>query len=134
MKTTADLVLTKVLPPIYMGCHRQAGHYFFTKGMRSLGGFAEERGLYALDTAFAPTDTQDQGLAWFHAGQSNGIPWNVISFWDRTIDRRPGSHSTFLLTGSFKFFSEAIVICRQDFPEVFERFNFEVKLVKNCFE
>lgn len=54
--------------------------------------------------------------------------WTALSFWDYSVDSRPGSSSTFVfdaLLGS----EEALAAARENFPAVFERFEFEVVLV-----
>ena len=126
---------------IYLGCgcRGQAGHYFFLPGMRNLySAFPEvdrlnRSALAQLDGAFAPQDTTNEGEAWFHTDNVNGIRYMVISFWDRSVDERHGSNSTFLLIGEAKSFNEAIAECRAAFPEVFNRFKFEIKLRRNMF-
>src|SRR4051794_21605890 len=123
------------LPPIiYNGCHERVGHFFFAPGMRSESFWDRDayqlnrRELCKLDAGFAPQNTFAQGEAWFHVGNVNGVKYMVISFWDNSIDSRPGSHSTFLILGEPLCFNDAIAKCREMFKEVFVRFKFEVKL------
>ena len=142
MKPIPKLAL--VLPPegmpglIYLGCHERPGHHFFTAGMRGLYSVAPAYQLNAyvlhqLDGRFAPQDTEEEGLAWFHCATVNDIPYMVISFWDRSVDERYGSNSTFLIIGQSKCFNDALADCKAAFPEVFRRFKFEVKLRRNMF-
>ncbi len=136
LKPIPKLALVPPLPPlIYCGCHGQVGHYFFMAGMRSLTTLVREANhseLCKLDTGFAPQDTNKEGEAWFHSERVGEIRYCVISFWDRSVDSRPGSHSTFLLFAD-KCFNDALADCRAAFPEVFSRFKFEVKLRANMF-
>jgi hypothetical protein len=46
--------------------------------------------------------------------------WTLVSMWDRSGDRRPGSHATFAL-GAELSDTEALAECKQLFPEVFTR-------------
>ena len=134
------LALVLPLPPIiYLGCNRGAGHFHFVPGMRSLHSFDSKAyelnfpALCKLDGGFAPQDTEDEGEAWYHIANVNGVRYNVLSFWDSSVDERGGSNSTFLLISPPKSFAEAIAECRAAFPEVFQRFKFEVKLRRNMF-
>jgi hypothetical protein len=123
----------KLVPPVpeilYCGCHEQTGHYFWTPGMRGHKLDHNYHDICKLDGCFAPKDTSKQGEAWFHSEPG----YMVISFWDNSIDTRPGSNSTFLLTGAPMCFNDAIAKCRLAFPEVFARFKFQITLRRNCF-
>jgi len=139
MKEIPKLELILPLPPlIYCGCHRVPGHHFFVPPMRPISSAGADihknnlKNLCRLDTGFAPQDTGAEGEAWFHSERVNGIRHQVISFWDRSVDPRPGSHSTFLIIGD-GCFNDAIAQCRGAFPEVFARFKFEVTLRRNMF-
>lgn len=134
MKPIPKLALAPGLPSlIYLGCNAQAGHYFYVPGMRSLHSVApvareaNYHELAKLDGGFAPQDTELEGSAWFHNERVGDIRYMVISFWDRSVDSRGGSCSTFLMLGD-KCFDDALAECRAQFPEVFRRFKFEIKL------
>jgi hypothetical protein len=47
-------------------------------------------------------------------------PWKIISWWDRSVDSRPGSHSTFV-GNEFKNHHELVLAAMQFFPAVFVR-------------
>jgi hypothetical protein len=141
MKPIPILKLILPLPPIiYLGCWEQRGHYFYIPGMQQLyqayrnSEAQNYKELCKLDGGFAPQDTTAEGEAWYHCWHLIDNVWClVISFWDNSVDRRPGSNSTFLLLRRPLSFSEAIQRCSEEFPEVFARFKFEVKLRKNMF-
>ena len=116
----------------YFGCFRQPGHYLW-RGPEDDHGYmptGRDHGLpfhpERMDAALAPRNASGgevhQGLASY--GLLNG--WTIISFWDNSIDRRPGSSSTFFIEGAH-YFEEALEIAREDFPKVFARLGFEVK-------
>lgn len=53
--------------------------------------------------------------------------WTALSFWDRSVDSRPGSCSTFVFDAPLAP-EEALAAAREAFPPVFERLEFEVVL------
>jgi hypothetical protein len=125
-------MLRLAYPRIYCGCHGRTGHFFFFPGMNQIIVHNSSPSLLKLDTGFAPQDTYAEGEAWYHSGRSGDTRYNVISFWDNSVDSRPGSHSTFLILGD-RSFNDALAECRKAFPEVFARFKFEIKLRRNMF-
>ena len=52
-------------------------------------------------------------------------PWTVLTFWDRSGDKRPGCCASFLLKGALDF-ATALETAREAFPQVFARFTFEI--------
>lgn len=76
----------------------------------------------ALDMGFLP-DTDIEGRARVQVIQN----WSVISFHDRSADRRAGSHSTFVFLGTFPGI-DGIAEAQRLFPSVFARYPFEVIL------
>lgn len=54
--------------------------------------------------------------------------WTAIAFANRTDDTRPGSNSVFIFEGELTF-DGAIEAARKHFPQVVERFNFEIRPV-----
>lgn len=110
----------------YFGCWKEVGHYLHTvTGSR--------RGMYAVPQdfpcAFAVLDCgvlppcvpQVEGRATLV--HLNG--WTLLSFWDRSVDTRPNSCSTFVVRGQYTF-AEACALAEQGFPRVWARFGFEV--------
>ncbi len=104
---------------------REAGHYLF-----DVDGTAIYRhkspipfSNAKLDGGFAPLDgMQPQGVA--RLTHADG--WTVLSFWDRSGDHRPGSHSTFVLHGT-RDFAAAVELARATFPSIWARYTFEVR-------
>lgn len=120
----------------YNGCHRQSGHYLFAPGMRTttryrsthkrFGHVLVEMGFVQyLDGGFCPgaeregwgrPDEQPEGLGALHHVDG----WTVWSFWDRTVDRRGNSNSTFVAEGEHDL--DAMKrIAAEHFPEVWRR-------------
>jgi hypothetical protein len=79
---------------------------------------------YSLDGGLLNGRSLGQGEAVVE--QRDG--WTALSFWDRSVDSRPGSSSTFvfdtLLTPE-----EALTAAREMFAPIFDRFTFAVVLV-----
>jgi len=112
----------------YFGCWGDVGHYLWTpdgRRARSAGPFT----ALDLDGRFCPgvvgrTDrispnVQPEGVAALH--HANG--WTVLAFWDRSVDRRRGSHSTYVIEGTHDF-GEAVRISSAAFPRVWARYPF----------
>lgn len=119
---------------IYNGCWGYIGHYTFdqhgdhTRAPAVLG---------SLDAAYCPGVTwlkrsgykpslevpreQPEGLAALH----HVAGWTVLSFWDRSVDGRLGSNSTFAAKGTHEF-DEAVALARAAFPAVWKRFSFAI--------
>ena len=51
--------------------------------------------------------------------------WTIITFNDCSVDKRPGSHSAFIMRG-IRTFEKAIKFAKKAFPHVFERIDFEI--------
>lgn len=116
---------------LYFGCWGdQPGH-----DLRSSDGLRHSRLPFgypaklegrALDGGFTPpvsmTTRIPNGLAVLH----HASEWTVLSFWDNSIDSRPGSHSTFVSRGTLSF-EDAVERAKAAFPSVWKRFTFEVR-------
>lgn len=104
----------------------QLGHHLYLPSGHSLhrvpAGFPFGR-YEVLDGSFLPisVDRPEGEATFFHI---NG--WTVISFWDLTGDRRPGSNSTFLARGHLDFDS-ACKRAKEKFSGVWSRFRFDVR-------
>lgn len=130
----------------YFGCWIEAGHYLWHRGAdgspvkkydrgesrrRLLGGHPHSTDAmqgeipwgYGLDGGLLKGRSLQQGEA--VSEQRDG--WTALSFWDRSVDSRGGSSSTFvfdtLLTPD-----DALAAAREAFPPIFERFAFAVAL------
>lgn len=108
----------------YFGCWGAPGHMLWRPNRTSLSHRTEpflSLGR-SLDGGFCPggvhasTREQEEGATRLHhiAG------WTVLSFWDRSGDRRHGSHSTFLVEGAHDF-TATVALAREHFPDVLDR-------------
>ena len=136
---------------LFHGCHKEAGHYWWAPGMRGRGdGYPFRRRKadgslsdepydyvpwrHAVDGALAPTGPQVEGIAAYAtAGCRIGTPdeewWSALSWWDRSVDKRPGSNATFVIDQ--KVSPEMLLgAARAKFPEVFARMKYEIVLPK----
>ena len=52
--------------------------------------------------------------------------FTIVSFWDRSSDKRFGSNSSFIEFGHYQF-NEMIALARIAFPKLFARFDFEIR-------
>lgn len=78
-----------------------------------------------LDCGFLGTGKQKLGEAslWICA-----VPqWTILSFWDRTHDKRYGCCSSFVLKGALNF-EDALAAAQEAFPQVFDKIGFEIKM------
>lgn len=124
----------------YFGCSKlkprdPVGHYLHDNNLRH--DWDVEKGLPVLwrngkiDGGFAARVYQPNGDS-IEApqGQARWMMcqgWTLISFWDRTGDSRPGSSSTFISKEHLTF-EQMVAIAKEEFPQIWNRFNFEVKL------
>ena len=110
----------------YFGCIGQHGHYMFKPGSRMTDWMFLDKNPWghSIDGRLCPDEKQIEGQARIH--QKDG--WTALSFWDRSIDRRPGSNSNFLAEGDHTF-DEMMLLANEHFPEVMERFVFNIELV-----
>lgn len=120
--------------PLYFGCWGDTGHSLWNthaRMVRELHPWGV--GSSGLDGTLAPTDPplrrgslrrdeMDEGIA----ALIHKDDWTALAFWDRSVDRRGGSNSVFLLPGTLTF-DEATRAAREAFPRVWERFSFEVR-------
>jgi hypothetical protein len=113
--------------PLYFGCWGESGHYLFTPD----GDTVRRAERLALPVALQPA-ALDQGYCPRRAGVRQGeakvthvAGRTVLAFWDRSVDTRPGSHSTFVLSGTLDF-DAAVAVARAAFPEVWARYRFAV--------
>lgn len=104
----------------YLGCINKAGHYLWkdqdTEDSYYGNKEIPEHILSKLDTGFCPKDTAVIGFV----QRTNIDDWVILSWWDRSVDSRPGSHSTFAAQG-FKNMGELQSEMRNKFPVVFSR-------------
>lgn len=115
----------------YFGCVGSSGHHFHATGARQRlwprgKGYTEAFGIPwpQLDGPLAPDNPNEvEGLALLHYKDG----WTALSFADRSIDHRGGSHSTFIFEASLNF-EAAVEAAETHFPEVVARYGFAIKL------
>ncbi len=91
------------------------------------GGFAPRirRGVVMVERSqVSPGEELPEGHAALH--HMNG--WTVISFWDRSVDDRGASCSSFVVEGELPW-AEAWEAAKTTFPTVVARYKFEVQHV-----
>lgn len=114
----------------YFGCWGGEGHFLRTVKKRYISNqhIPDLPFHYAkLDGGFLDQSSREQreGFARFlHVGR-----FTVISFWDRTVDHRPGSNSAFVIRGEYSF-DDAIEISKRAFPDIWRRFPFPIVEIK----
>jgi hypothetical protein len=110
----------------YFGCVGEVGHYHFVP---SDGGRPVKAGYYDApffphcDGAFCPTHTQKEGVVQLTHHRDD---WTILAFWDRSVDKRAGSHSTFMIQEKLNK-DEMIIRAKEAFPTIWARYCFEVQ-------
>jgi hypothetical protein len=108
----------------YFGPWERAGHYFFSPRGRSATFSERERIPWNdcdIDGKLQPLNTRQQGAALLHHRDG----WTALSFWDSSVDTRPGCNSTYLARGTWSF-DEMATIAKQHFAWRWSRMRFEV--------
>ena len=111
----------------YFGCIREAGHYLWTDERNSHYPDTISRQtpglnpalLKAIDGVFAPhclTEYQPEGLY----QESIVPPVRIVAWWDRSVDKRPGSNSALIGYG-FYTAEDMVEAAIQQFPSVMNR-------------
>jgi hypothetical protein len=119
----------------YYGCQNDTGHYWFAKdgewmGRKSIiAKLPESIGPYKVDGGFCPGAPKAHWGPSGHAAFHRVDGWSVLSFWDNSIEKRPGGCSTFVAKGTFHY-ATMREIAESQFPSVWKRFKFEIKLVE----
>lgn len=103
----------------------QPGHYLYDRNGRLVRNWPMLG--KNLDIGFCPETGgyQREGVAALE--HVNG--WTVLAFWDRSGDKRGSSNSVFLAEGKLTF-EEMVARAQEEFPEVWERFTFNVQLAE----
>jgi hypothetical protein len=113
----------------YFGCFGELGHYWWSTSLREkIFDTPQElgRGL-AIDGIYAPFGREIEGSAQivYMRPPNQHKAWTIIAFWDRSVDKRSGSNSAFVLEGVYPF-EDALHIAKGQFPDVFKRFTFPI--------
>lgn len=109
----------------YFGCwNGKLGHYLYDSR-----GIARHRDP---DCFPIRSTILDGGLLPPNKPQTEGVAtlchineWTIISFWDRTVDKRGGCNSSFVMRGVYDFGS-ACCRAKAKFPDIWNRFTFPI--------
>ena len=129
----------------YFGCQGQAGHYWWKpdkswtwdNGVRQIVGEALWNKVWPkIDGGFCPGASKDPKKPWQRTGPEvegeallhHVDGWSILSFWDRSVDKRGACNSNFIVRGEHTF-EEVLKAARESFPQVLDRLKFEIKLV-----
>ena len=107
---------------LYFGCIREPGHFLHSKKrgrVRTHEG--SPWGVYIDAGILKDGKVPDHPNGTFTMTKRDG--WTAVALWDRSIDPRPGSHSTFIVEADVTS-SELIEMAREQWPEVFGRKGF----------
>lgn len=108
----------------YFGAIGYAGHYLWKNALRpDYSRTIEHPWEYEIDGGLPPQDNKSgkEGAALLH--HKDG--WTAISFWDRSVDRRGGSHSTYIINKILSF-KEMVALAQMRFPARWAIMDFEV--------
>ncbi len=114
----------------YFGCKNGAGHYAHDVHGNYLG----RHWLNKLDGRTAPRRNRAElpqghcSLSYTTDGTDDGMV-TLVSFWDRSVDSRPGSNSIFALPGMLSF-EDAVQTIKDNFGWVVNRFRFDLVLAE----
>ena len=128
----------------YYGCWERAGHYLWEPGR---GGVPVKVGRQVYELLGRPRYMsgphpepvipwgwsidgcllKGRGLRQGDAVSEQRDGWTALSFWDSSVDARPGSTSSFMFDEAMTP-PEALEAARTMFPPIFARFGFAVAL------
>jgi hypothetical protein len=123
----------------YFGCWEQAGHYWRAPHYKSHFDIEDRVGSNIhprIDSGFCPgsipgksqfdrSRPEVQGEACLHHVDG----WTILSFWDRSVDRRGCSNSSFVVLGTWTM-DDVLDVARTKFPSVLNRIQFKIVLVE----
>lgn len=112
---------------LYFGPLTEPGHGFFDyKGQPLAFNSVNQPWGTKIDGGLNGGETMGkQGQARIH--HKDG--WTAMSFWDSSVDTRPGCSSVYLKTGLHTF-DEMVGLAMKYFPERWAKMGFEVREVK----
>lgn len=96
----------------FFGCLHDLGHYFhYLDGRRELRIDGLPWPSHSVDGGFQPPATDEEGQALRHVKDG----WTVVAYWDRSVDKRPGSCSALIVHGVMTT-PEAVELVGNAFP------------------
>lgn len=106
----------------YLGCYGRSGHYLHTPDMDHVYGLRAHGWLEGLDGALAPEgdETQFKAKFWRLTGYTP-TPYSALSWWDRSVDKRPGSNSILFAPGHTVTAEAILDLARRLYPKVMGR-------------
>lgn len=113
---------------LYFGCIGTVGHYLYDSSSdhpRSVGRDRSVEWANHIDGLLPPRGSTGTGAEQGVASWSYLHGHTAIAFWDRSVDKRGGSSSTFLVPG-FLSFDDTLKAAREAFPTIFARYKFEI--------
>lgn len=110
----------------YFGCWAQAGHFLFTEGMRYPLFSDKEHSLTKFDGLLAPQGIRTPYIA--TVSRLGGWGYSALSFWDNSVDTRPGSNSIIFAPSLSVSYDGIMKGFQRYFPEVWSRVGSLVKL------
>lgn len=114
---------------LYFGCGHGSGHYLFDVRGRSPGGAREFDRLRALDGKLAPQPEREDQLYLAAFSRLEGWGCCALSWWDRSVDKRPASNSILFAPGA-RLPDTMLAEAQAQFPWVFSRLPQPVKLLE----
>ena len=107
------------LTVMYFGCLRQSGHYLWhpTKGCVTRLDKAQPWG-HRIDGGITKDSKERENLGVVQSAKLNG--WTLVTWADRSVDSRHGSHSTFIVEADVTP-DRLIEMAREQWPQVFSR-------------
>lgn len=119
--------MSEELDVYYYGPIRSAGHYLWVSDTKSYHIYNHPHPWGSkIDGSLTPQDNDREGEALIH--HKDG--WTALSFWDRTVDKRGGSHSTYIANKTLNY-DEMVDLAKKTFPKRWGVMNFEVRESEN---
>jgi hypothetical protein len=106
----------------YFGCYGRSGHYLHVPSMEHAYGLMAHKYLEYLDGDLAPEGGQVQFKAqlWRLTGYTP-TPYSALSWWDRSVDKRPGSNSILFAPGHTVTAQGILDLAHRLYPKVMGR-------------
>jgi hypothetical protein len=113
----------------YFGYWGESGHYWHAPLYQTRSAIVSRVGLKIypkIDTGFCPGSVQQaEGKANLHHVDG----WTILSFWDRSGDKRGNSNSNFVVRGIWTL-EDVLDAARAKFPDVMNRMKFPIVAAK----
>lgn len=104
---------------MYFGCHKVAGHYLWSEGMRLQSQRHGFRDLSRFDAMLPPQDDTTPYIA--TVSRLGGWGLTALAFWDYSVDKRGGCNSIVFSPSLTITADELLSEAQRRFPQVFSR-------------